>query len=266
MPWAGDGGRGGKMIESLIGFVIAFAIAITGVGAGTITAPVLILFLGMEPALAVGTALGFSTLVKIPAGVSYLSRRKVDFKYLGLMAAGGVPGVVVGTVLLRGLSGVPGVKTIMLVVVGGVVLVSAALNMILMARGVELSHNAGHMAYVIPAATFFIGMEVGFSSAGAGALGTMLLLYTTKLFACTVVGTDILFGLVISAVGGGINIGMGTLDYVMVAKLVSGGVFGSILGAYTATVVPGKPFRVALLVWLVFIGIQLLYRGIVRGG
>jgi uncharacterized membrane protein YfcA len=80
-----------------------------------------------------------------------------------------------------------------------------------------------------------------------------------------VVGTDILFGLVLSAVGGGIHIGMGTLDYGMIFKLVSGGIFGSIAGAYLAAKVPGKPFRVALLVWLIFIGSQLLYRGLTGG-
>ncbi|MBI3794966.1 MAG: sulfite exporter TauE/SafE family protein [Nitrospinae bacterium] len=250
------------MLESLIGFTIAFAIAMTGVGAGTVTAPVLILFLGMEPPIAVGTALGFSSIVKIPAGISYLTRKRVDFKYLGLMCAGGVPGVILGNILLSTLSANHAVKTVVLVAVGAIVLLSAVMNMTLMASGGGVSRHAEKFDYIIPVATFFIGLEVGFSSAGAGALGTMLLLYATKLFACTVVGTDILFGLVVSVVGGGINIGMGTLDYGMMAKLVSGGIFGSLLGSYTATKVPAKPFRVVLLVWLLFIGSQLLYRGI----
>jgi hypothetical protein len=250
------------MLESVIGFVIAFAIAMTGVGAGTVTAPVLILFLGMEPPLAVGTALGFSTIVKIPAGLSYLTRKRVDFKYLGLMSAGGVPGVIAGTLLLKNLSANHQVKTVVLSVVGGIVLLSALMNMILMAKGVDTSKKADKLTYFIPFATFLIGMEVGFSSAGAGALGTLLLLFATKLFACTVVGTDILFGLVISAVGGGINIGMGTLDYMMVGKLVSGGIIGALLGSYAATKLPTKPFRVVLMVWLLFIGTQLLYRGL----
>lgn len=254
------------MIESLIGFVISFAIAMTGVGAGTVTAPVLILFLGMEPAVAVGTALGFATVVKIPTGISYLIRKKVDFKYLALMSAGGIPGVVGGSMILRSLSGNHDVKVIVLSLVGLIVLLSSAMNIVLMFRGVEISKNADKLTRYIPLATFFIGIEVGFSSSGAGALGTLLLLFATKLFACTVVGTDILFGLVVSAVGGGINISMGTLDYGMVAKLISGGIFGSLAGSYAAARVPGKPFRVALLVWLLFIGGQLLYRGLAGGG
>ncbi|MBF0171785.1 MAG: sulfite exporter TauE/SafE family protein, partial [Nitrospinae bacterium] len=57
-------------MAAVLGFFIAFAIAITGVGAGTITAPVLMLFMGIEPAVAVGTALLFALAVKIPAGIS----------------------------------------------------------------------------------------------------------------------------------------------------------------------------------------------------
>ncbi|MER3557967.1 MAG: permease, partial [Thermus sp.] len=36
-------------------------------------------------------------------------------------------------------------------------------------------------------------------------------------------------------------------------------------GALTATRLPKEPFRVALLLWLLFIGAQLAYRGVVHG-
>jgi len=45
------------MMELLLGFLIAALIAMTGVGAGTITAPLLILFLHVPVPEAVGTAL-----------------------------------------------------------------------------------------------------------------------------------------------------------------------------------------------------------------
>jgi uncharacterized membrane protein YfcA len=52
-------------MEALLGFVIAVAIGLTGVGGGTITAPVLMLFLGMPAGMAVGTALVFGAVVKL---------------------------------------------------------------------------------------------------------------------------------------------------------------------------------------------------------
>jgi len=52
-------------MEVLLGFGIAALIAMTGVGAGTITAPLLILFLHLPVEAAVGTALAYSAAVKL---------------------------------------------------------------------------------------------------------------------------------------------------------------------------------------------------------
>jgi hypothetical protein len=249
-------------METIIGFFIAFAIAVTGVGAGTITAPVLMLFVGVEPAVAVGTALLFSLVVKIPAGLSYWRKKKVDVPTLALMAAGGMPGVLVGTQLLGRLSETPELKAILIGAVGVIVLFSAFVNIYMMTRGVDLSAHHATLRKLIPLFTFVIGAEVGFSSAGAGALGTLLLFSTTGLFACTVVGTDIIFGLILSAVGGGIHLGMGNVDPGLLLPLSVGGVFGALAGVRFAAKVPTRPLRYALLGWLVFIGSQLLYRGV----
>ena len=69
-------------MEYLLGFVIAAAIGLTGVGAGVITTPVLILFLHVPAAQAVGTALIFSTVVKLLAAPVYVSRKQVHWKTL----------------------------------------------------------------------------------------------------------------------------------------------------------------------------------------
>ena len=48
----------------LVGFLIAFAVGLTGVGAGSITAPVLVLFFGLPAAISVGTALMFAAVMR----------------------------------------------------------------------------------------------------------------------------------------------------------------------------------------------------------
>ena len=53
-------------MEIVLGFLIAVAIGITGVGAGVITAPVLILFLHVPPVQAVGTALAMVFAYSLP--------------------------------------------------------------------------------------------------------------------------------------------------------------------------------------------------------
>jgi len=87
-------------MEILLGFAIAVAIGLTGVGGGVLTAPLLIVCLGMPATQAVGTALLFVAAVKIFAVPVYLYRRQVDWRTLASMLAGGVPGVVAGSLLL----------------------------------------------------------------------------------------------------------------------------------------------------------------------
>ncbi len=241
-----------------IGFAIAFLIGLTGVGAGTVTAPVLILFMGLPPGMAVGTALLFGTLVKLPAAIVYLLNRQVDFGVMRLMLAGGLPGVLLGTLLFQGLRGREGTVLFM---VGTIVILSALLNLVATLRRVR---RVDRPAW-IPPGTLLIGMEVGFSSAGAGALGTLLLFHATRLVPTKVVGTDLLFGLLLAAAGGGLRAWLGQVAPEVLLPMLTGGVLGSAFGAYAATLVPRRPLKVGLLLWLLFIGIQLLYRGTGHG-
>ena len=52
-------------MDFVIGFCIAIVIALSGVGAGVITAPLLILFLHVPVDIAVSTALAYSAIVKL---------------------------------------------------------------------------------------------------------------------------------------------------------------------------------------------------------
>src|SRR3954451_24313160 len=89
------------LVEILAGFVIALAIGITGVGAGTITAPILILFFHQTASDAVTTALIFGTVVKLIATPIYWSRGQVKGRFLALMASGETPAAIIGSLLLN---------------------------------------------------------------------------------------------------------------------------------------------------------------------
>jgi uncharacterized membrane protein YfcA len=107
--------------------------------------------------------------------------------------------------------------------------------------------------------TLPIGAEVGFSSAGAGALGALLLLTMTNLAAAEVVGTDLCFGLVLAFIGGGANAAQGTLDNAVLTKLMIGGVPGAILGAFLAGRVASGKLRRGLSVAMAILGASLFY-------
>jgi uncharacterized membrane protein YfcA len=106
---------------------------------------------------------------------------------------------------------------------------------------------------------FPVGAEVGFSSAGAGALGSAALLSLTPLLPATVVGTDILFGFILSLVGSGAHGFFNGTRSALLEHLVIGGLFGVVLGTVAAKWIPKRPLRFALWIWLLIIGGQFIY-------
>jgi uncharacterized protein len=247
-------------MEIVLGFIIAVAIGITGVGAGVITAPVLILFMHVTPAHAVGTALAFSVAVKILVVPMQIYRKQVDYRVLGYMLAGGLPGVLTGSYILAKLN-TKGAQGFLYSALGATVVIMAAANLYRLwlkpTRKLEKDWSRWLPAIALP-----IGAEVGFSSAGAGAIGSLALLWLTPLTAARVVGTDLFFGLCLSLVGSGFQLSAGNYDLVILTKLVIGGIFGAFAGTYVAAVTPQKAFRVVLSVWLITLGIQLCWTGV----
>ena len=234
-----------------LGFLISIAIGLTGVGAGTLTTPLLILALGVPARIAVGTSLIFGAVVKIITSPVYMARRQVDWRTLVYMLAGGVPGVLIGVFILRGVDG-----KVITGVIGATIVVVAIFNLV--RPSPEHRHDKTKWLALI---ALPIGTEVGFSSAGAGALGALSLLSLTKLSAAAVVGTDLVFGLVVSLIGGGVNAAMGTLDKAILLQLLAGGVPGAIAGAYLAGRLPSKPLRMGLSGAMALLGANLFYRG-----
>jgi len=250
------------MTPIFLGFVIAAAIGLTGVGGGTITAPLLLLVLRMKGAVAVGTALTFAAIIKFLVAPMYIVPRKVDYKVLGWMLLGGIPGVIIGGRLLVTVSQHVDSKTLYLIL--GITVVLAAIANIyrlFAVKNVE-GGGSGDRPQWLAALTFPIGAEVGFSSAGSGALGTLAILGLTRLPAAKVVGTDIMFGLGVSVIGSGIQIFAGNYDGEVLWKLVAGGVFGCLAGALLNQRIPSRPMKWALAIWLAALGLNLFWRGL----
>jgi uncharacterized protein len=245
-------------MEVLLGFAIAVAIGITGVGGGVITAPALMLFLGVPPLEAVTTSLVFAACVKMLIAPQYLWRGQVDFRVLAKLLAGGVPGVVAGSYLLGQLSSSKH-NGLMYGILGATIATMSCIHLYRLTRGLPV-HSKGDKSRWLPLMALPIGMEVGFSSAGAGALGTLALMGTTTLTAAQVVATDVFFGLGLSVIGGGLHWNAGHGAPGLLLKLLAGGVVGAFAGVYVASSVPARPLRAALCVWLIFIGVQLCWR------
>jgi uncharacterized protein len=241
-----------------LGLIVGAAIGATGVGGGVLTAPALILFLGFGPRVAVATALIFSAVVKVFAGGMYFWRRNVDLRTLGRLLMGGLPGAIVGAAILERFRG-PGSDTWVLVVVGGTVGLTAGWSLYRLARTRTVSRDRPNLLAII---SFPIGFEVGFSSAGAGALGAVLLFSCTTLKPVMVVGTDLVFGMLISAAGGGIHVVGGSCDWTALSRLVPAGIIGAFAGAWAARSAPSRYLRMAVLAWALGLGVLLVRQGL----
>jgi uncharacterized membrane protein YfcA len=242
-----------------LGFFIAFAIGLTGVSAGTLTAPLLIL-LGLDPAKAVGSALAFSTVVKFPAMLTHALYKNLDYKTLLLMLLGGVPGTLLGSLLLTLFHNPLGLKKILLLVIGITIVFSVLLNLFMVWKGRRF--DLTKYKYLLPVACFLIGIEVGLTSAGAGALGMVLLLYFTKLSPAKAVGVDIAFGLACSFVGGVSHLLQSHTETWIFVPMSFGGLAGVLLGTHLARTLNPKPLKVAISILLVVIAINLIQKGL----
>ena len=246
-------------MEVLLGFVIALAISLTGVGAGSMTTPLLILLLGVSPATAVGTALTFGAIVKIVSVPLYAVRRQVNLRVLSLLLAGGLPGVVAGAILLDRVKRGP-YNGVLYLALGTLIVATAGFHLFRVFRP-KPQPSKDNRSRLLPWFALPIGAEVGFSSAGAGALGSLLLLGLTPLSAVEVVGTDLCFGLGLSLLGSAIQLGAGNYDGTLLFKLIIGGLCGAFGGSLLAGRIAQRPLRVGLLLMLIFLGFQLALHG-----
>lgn len=245
-------------MQYLIGFVIAIFIALTGVGAGTITVPVLILFLGVPAPVAVAIGLMFSAAIKLILVPAQIERRNVAWRTLGFMLLGGVPGVLAGALVLRHLI-TAGAQNEINASLGAILVITASWQILYSFRPMKEDRKTRDRSPILSWIMFPIGAEVGFSSAGAGALGSAALLSLTNLSPAQIVGTDIAFGFLVSLIGSGAHWFSHAANPELLLQLIAGGVFGALAGTLLSNRIPRRPLRFALWVWLLILGGQFMF-------
>jgi uncharacterized protein len=249
-------------MELILGFAIAVVIAITGVGAGSLIAPLLILFLRVPVAEAVGTALVYSAAVKFVVVPVQIWKRRIDWKTLGLILATGLPGVAIGSFIFQRMAHNEANSFWLYMALGLMIVVSSGWHVYRHFRPAREMARRSNSPGWLAAVMLPIGAEVGFSSSGAGALGTLALLGLTPLDARRVVGTDLAFGLCLSIVGGTLHLHSAGLNSSLVINLIVGGVLGGIVGTGLASRIPVRTMRLALSLWLLAMGVELCWRAL----
>lgn len=241
----------------LLGFLIALAVGLTGIGGGSFTVPALLLIFGLPVGEAVGTAFVFAGVLRLIAAPFYLLGRHVHSRYFRLLLIGAVPGLALGMLALRLLSKA-GNNPVVVIVLG---LLLALTSSITFVPKVQNQGFALKNARWIPWLAFPIGIESGFSSAGAGALGTVLLLNYSEMAPAQVVGTDIVFGLVLAVIGSAVHWTFGSISSPVLLQLLVGGIPGVVLGCLFARKVPAQKLKAVVAAVAILAGLQLVWSG-----
>jgi uncharacterized protein len=241
----------------LIGFLIAVAVGLTGIGGGSFTVPALVLIVGLTAGEAVGTAFVFAGVLRLIAAPFYLIGKNFHARYLWLLLRGAIPGLLLGTFVLR-LIGEEGGNPVVIILLG---ILLAASSSVTFARRVQNPGFARKNSRWLPWLALPIGVESGFSSAGAGALGTVLLLNYSEMTPPQVIGTDLVFGLVLAVIGGAFHWKFGVINSPVLGRLLAGGVPGVLFGCALARHVPARKLKLVIATIAIFAGVQLVWNG-----
>src|SRR5581483_10484823 len=86
---------------SLVGLLIGVLVGLTGMGGGSLLAPILILIFRVPPVWAVGTDVAYSTVTKALGSVVHIRQKQVNFKIALWLACGSVPATLLSVTLVQ---------------------------------------------------------------------------------------------------------------------------------------------------------------------
>jgi uncharacterized membrane protein YfcA len=257
---------------SLAGLLIGVLVGLTGMGGGSLLAPIMILFFRIPPVWAVGTDVAYSTVTKAVGSIIHIRQKTVNFKVALWLACGSVPATLLSVsmvqymrkhysnfingFMLRALG-----ITLLLV---AVLLVVKPLLMKLLARRntakqsaaeaegkTAIEDNSRWEKRYRPIVTALIGAVVGFlvglTSVGSGTLIIVSLAFMfPKLGPKDLVGTDIFQAFMLLAAGSIGYLIADTINWNMVVLLLLGSLPGVFIGSKLSKYMPDMLMRPVL--------------------
>lgn len=250
------------------GFLTGAIVGMTGVGGGAIMTPVLILLLGIAPSTAVGTDLLFATITKLVAVKVHGSRGTIDWQVVRRMAVGSIPAACVTLLVLYLLSAGRDAGAVIMPALGlALVLTAVAMMFRTSLQDLGKRWRVGTPAdfkRVQPGLTVLAGVALGvmvtMTSIGAGALGTVMLvyLYPLRLTPSRLVGTDLAHAIPVAFIAGLGHLALGNVNFGLLGWLLLGSLPGVWLGSHLSVKAPDAILRHAIAVILLIVGARIL--------
>ena len=205
--------------------------SMVGLGGGFIAVPVLLLFFGLPPAQASGTALALVVANSASGAFTYFLQKRVHVRIGLLVAAGGFPGSILGAILSARISS----QLFDWLFAAFLIAVSADMLRDRKRRLANRRQASGEIAGMPWHRSLILGFVVGLISSlfgiGGGAMLVPSLLYLSDLPAHMISATSH-FGIVLtSPVGFATHWYQRDVKWPFVAPLVIGGLLGGPIGA-----------------------------------
>jgi uncharacterized membrane protein YfcA len=248
---------------SLAGLLIGLLVGMTGMGGGSLMTPMLVLFFGFKPTVAIGTDIVHGAIFKSFGAVQHRRFGHVNRRLVLWMLLGSAPMSLVGVGVAWWLKSTYGdgfedvAKQIL-----GVALVLCGIGFLVKAYLHFHPAPAWTMAArdkKIAVATGLIGgFVVGLTSVGSGTIFGLVMMLAFPLAAATVVGTDIAHAAALLWVAGIGHLVAGNVDLTATAWLLVGSIPGVLIGGHVTVRLPDRALRIALAATLTLAGVKLL--------
>lgn len=269
-----------------MGAAVGFLSGMFGIGGGFLMTPLLI-FLGIPPAVAVGTQATQIVASSVTGALAHFARRSIDFKMGSVLLAGGILGSLSGIYLFKLLAAIGQIDLTISVfyvaflsVIGAMMMVESVQAIRAARGGTVTRRRGGHRSWihglpfkmrfrrsklyisVIPPVLvgYFVGTLSAIMGVGGGFILIPAMIYILRMPTNVVIGTSF-FQIVFVAALTGImhSLENQAVDIVLGFLLVVGGVIGAQYGVRAAEKMPAEQLRALLAAILLLIGMRLGY-------
>ncbi|MFM1897400.1 MAG: hypothetical protein RLZZ385_2474 [Pseudomonadota bacterium] len=244
---------------------VGFTVGLTGVGGGSLMTPLLLLF-GFPAPVAIGTDLLYAALTKAGGALSHHRRGNVDWRVVGLLAAGSLPVALLLHVFV--LSGdfqdsaafeklLTSSLGVMLIITSMILIFRDKLRLSALAEkpGMLMRPIHEHPGTTTVIMGLLLGVCVTLSSVGAGAFGAaVLMVIYAHSTTVRIVGTDIAHAVPLTFLAGLGYFYNGYVDLVLLASLLVGSLPAIYLGSRVSSLVPEKILQRVLIIMLMVLG------------
>jgi len=246
----------------LMGLLVGFLVGLTGVGGAALLTPIL-LFIGVNPSIAVGTDLFYNSITKFFGVIQHWRQKSINFKLVKYFSIGSVPSAVLAITVLY-FSNIQERESFMKHTLG-YVLIAVSLSILFQLffaskvkpNKIQLKSIEEKRGLTIGLGVVF-GFLVGLTSIGAGSLFAVAMFFLYRVSAVELVGTDIAHAFILVTVAGLLNVGFGNVNFLLAGNLLIGSIPGVLLGSSFSAKVPAKSIRTIMAVVILISGLKMI--------